>query len=71
VSAPPQQGCSFVSIVPLVLALTGGLIGWYVAGGWGIVVGVVGGLASCMVPLYLFALATSWLRRRAKAKRNQ
>jgi hypothetical protein len=55
----------------LVFVLFGGLIGWYAMGAWGIVVGIVGGIASCVVPLYLFALATSWVRRRAKSKRNQ
>ena len=66
VSAQPQQGFSFVSILTLVLTLSVVLIGWYTMGEWGIVVGIVGGLASCLVPLYLFALATSSLRTRAK-----
>lgn len=70
-STPQQQGCSSASILPLAFILIGGLIGWYSMGGRGVVVGIVGGIASCVVPLYLFALATSWLRRRAKNKRNQ
>ena len=70
-SAPPQQGCSLFSALPVVLALSGGVIGWYAMGGWGIAAGIVLGFASCAVPLFLFALTSQWLRKRAKGKRNR